>query len=468
MKYLVGLEDVQWRQHGAPVPIVLDSDKLINGHMLIAGMSGTGKSHQIVNFLNAASSQGVECDVFDVHEELHSVRNSTAVKFSEVTRAGYNPLVLNTDHHSGGVRKQIGWMVDMVNRTSVRLGPRQESVLRNLLSEVYRTRGCMADNPASWVKREMTERQFDELTRDRRYDEMRNYYPILRDVISYTERQLKIMRTGSDQRAVAALERVEKSASRLAGINTKYHKAVSDEEVERYQTQMSAEKDKAIEAYVEFIRSIETGREMQDIHRYNNQETLVSVLERLQQLQDGGIFCSNPPDFRGSPVRVYQIGSLSDDERRLLFYVRAQQILRECMDAGQSTTVKRILLVDEGHLYYSEDSDNPMNRIAKEGRKFGLGLVIGSQSPTHFSEDFITNCGAILLTGLHEQFWDMACRKMRIDPVVLKATRAREVLSLKMHRNGEAAARFVSVNVDYGVVQAGVAKLQAQRSLAAA
>ena len=463
MKYLVGLEDGQWRQQAVPVPIVLDTNMLINAHMLIAGMSGTGKSHQIVNFLNAASSQGVECDVFDVHEELHTVQNSAAVKFSEATMAGYNPLVLNTDQHSGGVRKQISWVVDMVNRTSVRLGPRQESALRNLLGEVYRMRGCYVDNPASWVKREMTERQFDELTRDRSYDEMRNYYPILRDVISYTERQLKIMRTGSDLRSVNALERVEKSAIKLSSLNTKYHKSASDEEVDKLKGQMDGEKEKAIEAYVEFIRSIDTGREMVDIHRFTNQETLVSVLERLQQLQDGGIFCSNPPDFRGASVRVYQIRSLSDDERRLLFYVRAQQILRECMDAGQSATVRRILLVDEGHLYYSEDSDNPMNRIAKEGRKFGLGLVIGSQSPTHFSEDFITNCGAILLTGLHEQYWDMACRKMRIDPTILKATRAREVLSLKMHRNGEANARFISVNVDYKVVEAGVAKLRSQR-----
>lgn len=466
MKHLVGMDDLQWRQAGAAAPIILDTDKLINGHMLVAGMSGTGKSHQIISLLNAASSQGLQVDVFDVHEELHVVRNSTAVKFSEATHAGYNPLVLNTDPHSGGVRKQITHVIDMINRTSHQLGARQETALRNLIGDVYRARGCLPDAPHTWHKKEMTERQFDDMTRDRNYSGMRDYYPILRDVISYTERQLKIMSTGSDLRSVNALERVEKTAAKLANINSKFHKATSDEEIEKLKGQMEKEKAAAIETYIDFIGSIETGREMQDIHRYTNRETLVSVLERLQRLQDGGIFCSNPPDWRGAPARIYQIGALHEDEMRLLFFVRAQQILRECMDAGQTDSLRRIILVDEGHLYYSEDSDNPMNRIAKEGRKFGLGLVVGSQSPTHFSEDFLTNCGTVMLTGLHEQFWDMACRKMKIDPSILKATRACEVLSLKMHRKGEASARFASVNVDYKVVEEGVSRLKAQRAVA--
>lgn len=467
MKHLVGMDDARWRQDGIAAPVVLDTDHLINGHMLFAGMSGTGKSYQLMSLINTAAMQGIEIDAFDVHEELDVARNSTAVKFSEATQAGYNPLVINCDPHSGGVRKQIAAVIDMINRTTQQLGPRQESALRNLLGDVYRLRGCLADDQSTWHRQEITERQYDQMIAARDYKGLRAYYPILRDVIDYTRRQLKIMSTGGDVRAVNALEKVERSAARLHALTTKYGKAATDEEVANIEKQIAAEREKAIEAYAAFIGSIETGREYQDITKYTNRDTLQSVLERLEGLQEAGIFCSNPPDWKGRPVHIYQVGALSDDERRLLFYTRAQQILRECMDAGKSDTVRRIVLVDEGHLYYSEDGDNPLNRIAKEGRKFGLGLVIGSQSPTHFSEDFITNCGSVFLMGLHEKFWDGTVRQLKIDPAVLKATRPREVLSLKMQRRGEPSARFITVNVDKAVVDRGVDLYRAQRAKAA-
>jgi len=456
MKHLVGMHDEKWRQNGLASPVILDTSLLINGHMLFAGMTGTGKSYQIQSLLKACAREGVEADVFDVHEELDDAPRSAAVKFSEATRAGYNPLVLNQDPHSGGVRKQIDLVIDTINRTSNRLGPRQESALRNLLGDVYYLRGCYVDSPASWRKRELTEEQHDQMTRARDYQGLKNYYPILRDVISYAERKVKALAIGGDSKAVNALERVEASAAKLNTLMTRFNKAASDAEVERLDEQLTKDKEKAVEAYADYIRAIETGREFQDILKYTNRDTLISVIERLEAIQNRGIFCSNPPNFGNALIRVHQVMALGDDERKLLFYMRAQQILRECMDAGKSETLRRIVLADEGHLYYSEDGDNPLNRIAKEGRKFGLGLVIGSQSPTHFSEDFLTNCGSIFLMGIHENYWDMACRKLKIDMATLRATRAREVLSLKMHGLGEASSRFLTVNVDRRVVERGV------------
>lgn len=456
MKHLIGMNDAKWRQEGVASPVILDTDRLLNGHMLFAGMSGSGKSYQILSLLSACARENVEVDVFDVHEELDGCPRSVAVKFSEATRTGYNPMVINQDPHSGGARKQISHVIDIINRTSNKLGPRQESALRNLLGDVFFLRGIYADNPASWRKREITEDQYDAMTRARDYQGLKNYFPILRDVISYAERKLKTLATGGDGKSVNALERVESTAARINALMTKFNKASSDDEVGRLESQLAKEKEKAVEVYADYIRSIETGREFQDILKYTSRDTLISVIERLEALQNSGIFCSNAPGFGDAPIRIYQVGALSDDERRLLFFNRAQQILRECMDAGKSDTLRRAVLVDEGHLYYSEDGDNPMNRIAKEGRKFGLGLVIGSQSPTHFSEDFLTNCGTVFLLGIHEQYWDMACRKLKIDQATLKATRAREVLAVKMHGLGEASSRFQTVNVDKRVVDRGI------------
>jgi hypothetical protein len=121
-------------------------------------MSGTGKSYQIMRYLDSAHRQGVEIDVFDVHEEMHEVPGAVACKFSESTRLGFNPLVPSLDPHSGGIRRQIEAVVDIINRTSRKLGPRQESALKHLLSEVYLLRGMYPDNPASWDRRIITEK----------------------------------------------------------------------------------------------------------------------------------------------------------------------------------------------------------------------------------------------------------------------------------------------------------------------
>lgn len=452
------MNDVKWRESRQASPVILDTDQLINGHMLFAGMSGTGKSYQLQSLLESCVRNRITVDAFDVHEELHEISNSKAVKFSEATQAGYNPLVVNLDPHSGGPRKQIAMLIDMINRTSRQLGDRQKTALRYLVEDLYWLRGIYPDveKQSSWRKPSLTEREWDRHRAARNFDAIRAHYPILRDVIEYAERKVKMITTGSDNVCMNALERVEQSASRLNNIMSKYNRAASDDEVARLEKQMANEKAKAIESYANYIEHIETGREFADMLKYTNKDVLISVIERLRELQNSGIFCSNAPDFGDALVRVYHVGSLSDDERRLLFYNRAQQILRESMDAGKTPSLRRIIVVDEGHLYYSEDGDNPMNRIAKEGRKFGLGLVVGSQSPTHFSEDFLTNCGAVFLMGIHEQYWDMAARKLRIDLGALRATRAREVLSVKMHALGEASAKFQTVNVERSVVATGM------------
>lgn len=462
MEHLIGMDEVARTKTGAFVPVVLDTRLLINGHMLFAGMSGGGKSYQLMALMAAAKRHGIEMDVFDPHEELDGIPGAASVKFSESTRAGYNPLELDVDPHSGGVRRQIEAIITMIGRTSRALGPRQESALRNLLADVYAYRGIYADQPATWERLRIREEQHASMLRARDYQGLRDYYPILQDVISLAERKLKEISTGSDSACVNALEKVESTSRRIQSLRVRYRKADSDADIEKLEAQLVKEKEKAIEAYSNFVNGIELGREYAAAIRFTNRETMISLVERLQGLLASGVMRSNPPDWGGASTRVYKVGSLTEDDSKLLFYSRASAILRESMNRGKTDQLRRILVVDEGHLYYSEDGDNPLNRIAKEGRKFGLGLVVGSQSPTHFSEDFLTNCGSIFLLGLHESYWDMATRKLAISKDMLQAVRMREVLLVKLREMGTTAASFRSVNVTRDVISRGIQAMQRQ------
>jgi hypothetical protein len=460
MKHLIGLNDARWRA-GQVDPIIIDTDLLINGHTLIAGMTGAGKSYQVMQYLTACARNGIEVDIFDPHEELDGAPRSVAVKFSAATRYGFNPLVINTDLHSGGPVNQIHDVVNLINTASSNLGSRQVRALHNLIGDLYHLRGIYPDNPASWVKREITEREWRSLKSAHNYAALRDYYPTLGDLEDYAERKIQQLRLRTNTLCINALNRVMASSAKMAGIQTRYQKA-TEAEVQRLTDQLEREKLKAIEAYTEFVQSVETGREFADASKYTDAENLEGVLDRIRLLRSLGICDSNPPPFGDALIRDHQIGSLKLEFQRMLVFSRCEQIFQACKDAGKTDTLRRVILVDEGSDFYSDDPANPLNRIAKQGRKFGLGLVIASQSPTHFSEDFLTSCGTIMLLSIHSKFWKMAATQLNIDVNTIMAMRPKEALALLMHVSGETAPRFEMVNVNSSAVAKGMSTLRSQ------
>ena len=446
MEHLFGLNEYLYRQQQKEQPVVWRPADLINAHILVTGMSGVGKSFQLRTLARSAAAQGVEVDIFDVHDEL-AIPEASVARFSEATGYGYNPLVLNPDPHSGGVRKRINELVKLVGGQRA-LGVKQEAALRNLLEDVYFLNGCYADNPGSWAKKQIDESRRRELVRSRRYDELRQYYPTVEDLLSYADRKLKALFLGSDSKAVTALDAVNRQAAAIQRLTNRYQRpGNSDEDRERLERQLDQAKENAVDAFARYVRSIESGRELSDVLKYSSRDVLQSVVERLKNLNASGIFRANPPPFGDAPVRCYQIKSLSLDEQRVFVASRLESMFRRRKDAGTVDRVVQAALIDEAHKFIDDDPDNPVNVVLKEGRKFGLAIWAASQSPTHFSEDFLANVGTTLLLGIHPMYWDMACRKLRIEPKVLKFIRPRKVAAIKMQGIGTTEPRFQNVMV---------------------
>lgn len=445
MEYQFGINDYMHRQQGKSVPVFMRTSELINGHMLLAGMSGTGKSHMIGGLITSGARQGIEFDVFDPHSEL-DMPGTRAVVYSEATRYGYNPLVLNPDRHSGGVQKKISAMVRMINATSRKLGPKQESVLRNLLEDVYFLSGTYADNPNSWKKLEMDEALRAQLIGAHKYSELKRYYPTIEDLISLAEKKIKCMILGLDNKSMMALDAVTRTAASLQSTANKQRRGSgNDEELDKMQKQLELAKGKFKDSFEEYLDKIETGREISDLIKYSSADVLQSTLERIKILNSSGIFRSNPPPFGDAIARVHQIKSLSEDEQKMFVYTRMEEIFRRRMDMGVRPDVEHVIIVDEASRFFVDDGDNIMNVIAKEARKFGLALWCSSQSPTHFSQDFLTNCGTTALLGLHSSFWDTACRQLRIDKDVLKYIKPAHVAAIKLQKKGDMEPKFNNV-----------------------
>jgi hypothetical protein len=450
MKHYLGLSEYHLRQKKQEYPVSYEPERLINAHLLVCGMSGTGKSYQSKRLLGSAVQAGLEVDVFDVHDELDGIPGANACRYSQATGYGYNPLELDTDPHTGGVNRQTEYLLGLVREASPQLGIKQEMVLRNLLLDTYAMAGIYPDNPQTWQRHSITEAQRKQLTDARNWQALKQHYPTLDDLKSYGRRKLTALTLGGDNKCISALEQLARHYKRLNALQGKYARASSDDELDKLGKQINTSKDNCTSSYAAFIEAMQSGRELEDMLKYDSADTLASVLQRLELLNSAGIFRANPPPFGDTHARVHQLRSLTDEQQILFVKLRLRAIFERHKQAGPTrsgTEVRHILFLDEAHKFFSKDGSDIINVIAREARKFGIGLWCASQSPNDFPESFLTNVGATLILGLHPTHWQTATTKLRLGKDTLKYIRAKEVVAVQLRREGMAEPPFGNVIV---------------------
>lgn len=449
MRHVFGMNDYFLRKEGKEMRVTYSPEELTSPHVSLIGSSGTGKSWQIRRMLESAAKAGIEIDIFDPHEELHDIPGAVAVKYSQATGYGYNPLVLDLDPHTGGVNRQADFIVSLIKQVSTQFGSKQEATLRNLIICCYEARGIYADNPRSWQRKQITESQRAQLMRDRKWDELREYYPTLSDLLSFAEKKVMAMLFGGDNKAMSALESATKANTALQRLAVKANKVgISAEEKAKLEGQVEQATKRAIDAYSEAIMAKPT-REVRDLVLFDSLEVVTGVVQRLQLLTASGIFSASAPPFGNAKVRVHQIKALSDEQQLLFVKLRLRAIFDEAKSKGPTESgyeVRHIALLDEASRFFNDDSNDIINIIGREARKFGLGLWACGQQP-NFPESFIVNCGAKIITGLDSSYWRMATTKLRASEDTLKFIKPTEVMAVKLHRRGQSDPPFVNVIV---------------------
>ncbi len=465
MRHYFGLNEYQLRQQKKEEAVFYDPERLINAHLVLCGMSGTGKTHQSVRLMNAAAATGnIEIDVMDVHDELDVVQSSVAVRYSQATGYGFNPLALDTDPHTGGVTRQANFLVGLVRQVSPQMGAKQQAALRNAIVDLYFSRGLYIDNPRSWVKQHITSAQRRQMVTERRWSELRNFYPTLEDLQDFISFKIRSLKLGGSNKVQTLLSAVEATNTRLQKLIAKQSRAAASTDVEE-KSKLEAQVETAIakwrEAMDEYVIA-GPGRELEDMIKYDSADVLTTAFQQVDNLAAAGIFSANAPPFGTSRVRVHQLRSLTTAQQVFFVKLRLQAIFEKCKRAGATASgseLRHIVFLDEAPKYFTEDDDDIINVISREGRKFGLGLWCAAQEPTSFPQAFITNCGAKILLGIDSSFWKGTIQKMRATEDGLKFIKAKEVISVKLHAEGKADPPFVNVvvpnpNTYYGRVAA--------------
>ena len=146
-----------------------------------------------------------------------------------------------------------------------------------------------------------------------------------------------------------------------------------------------------------------------DLEFYSRKD-VVSVVDTLAiyitTLYESKVFSATPPPLSGKgSLHRFDISGL--DHNIQLFFCdvllakvfRAKKIRGEYSnnpDKSRGERTDTYVVIDEFKLVMPQgkEKENPyqsINRIASESRKYGLGLVLASQKPTHYPEELLTN-----------------------------------------------------------------------------
>jgi hypothetical protein len=477
----------------------------------ITGMGKTHRLIKLVkSFVESAAGlrQPLRVHVFDPHGDI-SLPYSSEVIFSEATPYGYNPLEINPDPHYGGVRRSIQKFLVAIQKHKA-LGTKQEAVMRYLLEDLYAMRGFKSDDSSTWipddprvVREVMKGREgriyldvsyehrarFKELLKDPSngifrggFDDFGEYptmngkkswwveadhyggdflmwepksifktAPTMDDAVRFTELKLKAQFCGTNSAAMALLKDVNLAARgyhRKVAELSKRGAALSEAERMELISGLDKAKEKAGQAYGSYLDAISTGRELDDLIRYNSTDVLTSVYERFQNLRAIGIYNPVLPPFDPqAPVWRYVIKPLEIPVQRMFVDMVCARIFERAMQRGIQNDLVEVIVLDEGKRYVTDEEDNILNKIANEARKFGLGLWIASQTPAHFSDDVLKATGTILVLGLSEADTNLAARKLGIDANLLAGIIPQQTALIQVKNKGVLSADFQMVRL---------------------
>jgi DNA helicase HerA-like ATPase len=416
------LPPVLKEKYGTPhLPVVWNTSEVINGHILIAGGSGTGKTHsirKIIREMLRSSTHPIRIHLFDVHDDI-VIDGASDIIFSEATKTGLNPLQIDPDLHTGGIRKAIQNFINTINKTSRKLGDRQEAVLRALMEDLYTANGFIADNPATWLLDDGVRRQYAKK------------YPNINDLQRWAYFKYKQMFIGGNSKAASALDRLNKESTKLQRFLKE-----NGEHTSANETRLDELKDEANGAYSAYINSIKTGSEIDELLKFDSKSTLKSVVDRIDNLRSCGIFSSTNPTFdQSNPVWRYRIKHLGSEEKKMFVYFRLRELYYKALQRGLQDNIVEVIVIDEANMFMDSDPDNIISIMANEIRKFGTALICASQSFAHFSDDFLGSAATKIVLGIDEMYWDKTIRQLKVSKELLDWITPRRSALITMKRD---------------------------------
>jgi len=319
----------------------LDGNKFFQRHAVIVGSTGSGKSWTVANILEKASNlPSVNCIIFDIHGEYKSLcelSNTTLLKIAGPTDTEdtdnliFLPYWLLTYEEIGAM------LLDRSDNNA----PNQARILFDLIIK---------------YKKEVLETEGKE--------DVLNNFTIDSPVPYDIEKVLK--------------ELEEKDTEMIPGSNSRQKQGPLHGKLTRF---------------IQRLKSKQSDKRLNFI--FNNSD----VLQRYDWFQS---LVNKLMDFGNEKgCKIIDFSEVPSDILPLItgLIVRLVFSVQQWMEEDKRHPIA--LFCDEAHLYIPSQTRNSIEerglnnfeRIAKEGRKYGLSLIVISQRPADVSKTVLSQCG---------------------------------------------------------------------------
>lgn len=419
-----------------------DSMNCKNPHLLVTGQSGAGKStflKDIINYLGNKRNKIVF--VLDIHNGLQ-VENENYIQYTaRNTTVGINPFEFDYDVTNGGPEIRADNLVQLFKKHFMpNSGPVQQNVWRDLFVDGYRYKGIFDNDVKTWPLSEIDDYEHDTSSNTTlpNMSDLEDIYQMILNMVG--------IKGGVEARTHIELEltyyRNKIQEAKNANTKKKYENLLKEREKE-----LEDFKEKEDEELEEMTWFCKYGIDYTKYQSRNIVSTLNTIGVYIRTFSNMNIFNAKKPKFNKNINRLDLSGftNAGKPEFALFFFdLFLQRVFGKCKIKGEYKDRPReqrqrgdkcdvFVVIDESRVVLptGKDKDNPyhmLNKITAESRKYGLGLVLGTQRITHYSDDILANIYTKLLLQTDPSDIPISNKKLKVqDKNLLSLTKYNDV-----------------------------------------
>lgn len=429
--------------------IIWDPDTAQNGHLMITGGSGAGKTRLAKELMEFLHNKRKNIHVVDVQNTLGMTAVPERVFKFEVRNSPYsiNPFEFLMDEKNGGPNAQVDDIMEMFRKTfmkRLKSAPNMSAVLRRLIIDTYRKSGIIDDDPSTWGKG---------LSKS----ELNAHLPIIADMKDLVDYILDFVSGGYGAKFGSIVSKNGKSMNdwhlQMSKLNEELRKleeiahrgedvaALERERIKGEIAQLTAKISNNYDSLVSYfkeylnfsflggdvpayeaLQSDDQGYGWLDYKFYSDKDRLKSIrtIETyLQALSGAGVFGRSTPNLSFTEINRYDLSSIKDESQLFAADTLVSKIFRLVYLRGEyralpegnvpyktrlpDTTTDTCIVIDEIQTLLPDTAAEAKNknllynRLVSQIRNFGGMLMAMSQSPDNFPELFHTNTGTKII-----------------------------------------------------------------------
>ena len=376
----------------AEINVPVDGDRFFNKHIAVVGSTGSGKSHTIAKIIQSAVSakdgeyglNNSHVVIFDIHSEYRAAFPDA--NFLDASTLTLPYWLLNSEE-----------LEEVLLDTGERDNYNQSAVFRQLVTENKKKHNRDAkfvfyDSPLRFDIREVLNALYNiknetvNSKNEARYMVVDDSYELLKEGKTDSGLGLSL---NADQRLDLYFK------SRLTFHPTKAQSITSgsyaDKSLDKFFTRFES---KVAQDRLQFLFGAAADSATLD-------GTLMSLLGYGEKKSNVTVV-----DLSGVPFEVLSI-TVSLISRILFEYGYYYKMMRTKKDELVNNDAPLLLVYEEAHKYVPKSdlarfraSKFSIERIAKEGRKYGVTLLLSSQRPSEISETIFSQCSNFLAMRL--------------------------------------------------------------------